>query len=199
MIADDEIIIREGLADLIKWKELGLKLLAPAESAEEVLERIDKERPDILLTDIRMNGKTGLQLAEEAKRTLPDLEVIILSGYDDFIYTQQAIRQNVSDYLLKTSRPEEIVRTVLKVKQRIEKRWASRNRDNHKGRVERNELLKRCIVDGDVRADEEAILKALKPIIEPSFDRARGKWQVTLVSANGWGNLPPISHYCCLR
>jgi two-component system response regulator YesN len=187
MIADDEVIIRTGLAQVIKWKELGLELLAPAESAEEVLSRLDQERPDILLTDIRMNGITGLELAEKARLTLPDLEVIILSGYDDFIYTQQAIRQNVSDYLLKTSRPEEIIRTVLKVKQRIEKRWVSQSRDHVKGREERQELLKRCIIDGEIKAHEVAFLKEIRPTRAPQIGDGNEKWRITLIAAEGWG------------
>ncbi|MED4959708.1 response regulator, partial [Paenibacillus macerans] len=128
LIVDDEVIIRTGLASVIAWNELGLTLLAPAASAEEALKRIREEKPDILMTDIRMSGKNGLQLAEEAKRMLPALEVVILSGYGDFAYTQQAIRQGVGDYLLKTSKPEEIIKTVLQAKQRIAERRAEDSR-----------------------------------------------------------------------
>ncbi len=119
MIVDDEVIIRTGLATVIKWQDLGLKLLEPAASAEEAIARIPNEKPDILLTDIRMTGKNGLELAEEAKAILPELDIIILTGFDDFNYTQKAIRQGVNDYLLKTSRPDDIIRTVLRAKQRI--------------------------------------------------------------------------------
>lgn len=128
LIVDDEVIIRTGLASVIAWNELGLRLLAPAASAEEALERMEAERPDILLTDIRMKGKTGLQLAEEARLIVPDLEVIILSGYGDFAYTQQAIRQGVGDYLLKTSKPEEIIKAVMRAKQRLMERRAEHSR-----------------------------------------------------------------------
>lgn len=190
MIADDEVIIRTGLAKVIKWKELGLELLEPAESAEEVLDRIEVEQPDILLTDIRMNGKTGLQLAEEARLILPDLEVIILSGYDDFIFTQQAIRQNVSDYLLKTSRPEEIIRTVLKVKQRIEKKWASQSRDNVKSREERHALLKRCVIDGELKDNELELLSEQWESRDNLNKSNIGKISIMVVSVEGWGQSP---------
>src|SRR5690606_42111092 len=98
MIVDDEVIIRTGLATVIKWDELVLTFLAPAASAEEAMERIPVEQPDILLTDMRMTGKTGLQLAEEAREILPSLDISILTCYDDFSYTQQAIRQGINDY-----------------------------------------------------------------------------------------------------
>ncbi len=191
MIADDEVIIRTGLAEVIKWQELGMELLIPAESAEEVLDRIAEERPDILLTDIRMNGMTGLQLAEEARVTLPDLEVIILSGYDDFIYTQQAIRQHVSDYLLKTSRPDEIIRTVLKVKQRVEERRVSQSRENVKSREERYALLKRCVVDGELTDEEAELLPKLRISRDGNAEwSSRGNWHIMLISAEGWGQSP---------
>ena len=76
MIVDDEVIIRTGLARVINWHDLGLELLTPAASAEEVLERISTERPDILLTDIRMTGKTGLEVVEDARAILPNLEIL---------------------------------------------------------------------------------------------------------------------------
>ncbi|WKL01075.1 response regulator [Paenibacillus amylolyticus] len=93
LIVDDEVIIRTGLASVIAWHELGIELLQPAASAEEALTRLAEERPHILMTDIRMTGRSGLELAEEGLRLLPELEVIILSGYDDFSYAQQAIHK----------------------------------------------------------------------------------------------------------
>lgn len=190
MIVDDEVIIRTGLAKVIKWDELGLELLAPAASAEEALQRIPEERPNILLTDIRMTGKNGLQLAEEAKRILPDLEVIILSGYDDFAYTQQAIRQGVSDYLLKTSRPEEIVKTVLRAKQRIEERWAAYNQDLVKNKEARDRLFERWVVDGETAGIDPKLLAATLPRLFGENGDQGGRLQILLVAAEGWYDSP---------
>ncbi|MFB9279494.1 helix-turn-helix domain-containing protein [Cohnella cellulosilytica] len=177
MIADDEVIIRNGLAKVIKWQEIGLTLLEPAASAEEALERIDREKPDILLTDIRMSGMTGLELAEEARGKLPNLEVVILTGYDDFVYAQQAIRQNVSDYLLKTSKPEEIIRTVLKAKQKAEEKQRLRSREYQTDEHERNRRLVGWIVHGEQDAARTDWLPA-----SPT-----GRWQVLIAEADGWG------------
>jgi two-component system response regulator YesN len=190
MIVDDEIIIRTGLAKVINWFELGLELLTPAASAEEVLERIPTERPDILLTDIRMTGKTGLELAEEARVILPNLEIIVLSGYDDFIYMQNAIRQNVSDYLLKTSRPDEIIRTVLKVKQRIEQKWAIQSKDRYKDLAELHRIFERWVVLGDTAGvDEDLITDIFSPFQEgPKTEGNDQSLRVVLISAEGWGS-----------
>lgn len=186
MIVDDEITIRMGLAKVIRWEEFGLELLEPAASAEEALERIGTEQPDILLTDIRMSGRTGLELAEEARAVLPDLEVIILSGYDDFTYMQQAIRQNVGDYLLKTCRPEEIVKTVLKIRKRIEERRASQNRDEAGRRKEQKERFARWLVEyvppgTAVQPPDLPELPAAFPADEPR------ELQIVLLAAEGWG------------
>lgn len=150
LIVDDEVIIRTGLASVIAWHELGIELLPPAASAEEALTRMAEERPHILMTDIRMTGRSGLELAEEGVQRLPELEVIILSGYDDFSYAQQAIRQGVTDYLLKTSRPEEIIKTVLQAKQRITERWAEKSREGQLMRENRERLFAGWIIDGDI-------------------------------------------------
>jgi len=180
MIVDDEVIIRSGLAQVIKWKEMGIELLEPANSAEEALERMELEKPDILLTDIRMSGMTGLQLAEEARRMLPRLEVIILSGYDDFAYTQQAIRQQVSDYLLKKSKPEEIIKTVLKVKRKLEYGRQLEDRNYQERRQERNRRKVSWIVYGE-RKDTCAEWLPASP---------DDHWQVLLVEPSGWGTTP---------
>lgn len=184
MIVDDEVIIRTGLEKVIKWEDLGLTLLPLASSAEEVLERIEEERPDILMTDIRMSGKTGLELSEEVKEIFPNLEIIILTGYDDFMYTQQAIRQQVSDYLLKTSRPEDIIRTVLKAKQRVEERRVTQSKDHMKHREDRYRLLKRYIIDGEQLQQEVGILFEKN---SSTLEQCHQGWQIIVISAEGWG------------
>jgi len=187
LIVDDEVIIRTGLAKVIKWRELGLELLPPAESGEEAIERIRVERPHILLTDIRMTGMDGLELAEEARLLLPDLEVIILSGYDDFTYTQQAIRSQVNDYLLKTTRPEEIIKAVLKAKHRIEQRWAEQSDDYFKNKEARNRLFERWVVNGDFSGIDAKMLESVLPRLFTEDERgAGGGYQLFFVAGEGW-------------
>ncbi|MBB6735941.1 helix-turn-helix domain-containing protein [Cohnella zeiphila] len=119
LIVDDDARIRDGLAKAIEWKKHGLTLLPPAASAEEALARFAEERPDIVLTDIEMTGMTGLEMASRIKRGYPRTEIVVLSGYDQFAYMQRAIREGVSDYILKTSGPDEIVRVALNARRRL--------------------------------------------------------------------------------
>ncbi|MBP1966748.1 response regulator [Paenibacillus aceris] len=186
MIVDDEVIIRTGLAKVIKWHEIGVDLLQPAASAEEALRRIPEEHPHILLTDIRMKRMNGLELAKKAKELLPEIEVIILSGYDDFVYMQEAIRQGVSDYLLKTSRPEEIMKTVLKVKQSIEEKWKHHNQDQYKNKEIRNRLFEQWIIEGATSAIDSALLSEYMPLLFPRPSTGDCKLQVYMIAAEGW-------------
>ncbi|TBL75740.1 response regulator [Paenibacillus thalictri] len=190
LIVDDEVIIRTGLAKVIKWKEIGLELLDPAASAEEALRRIPEERPHILLTDIRMKHMNGLDLAEKAREIIPELETIILSGYDDFVYMQQAIRQGVSDYLLKTSRPEEIMKTVLQVKQRIEDKWKHHNQDQYKNQEIRKRLFERWIIEGETTPVDAELLPFYLPQLFAGQTASGDRLQVFIITAEGWGDSP---------
>lgn len=122
LIVDDEVIIRTGLSTVINWKSSGFSVLEPAASAEEAMIRIPEEQPDIIFTDIRMTGMSGLDLAREVRNEHPQTEIIILSGFDEFIYAQQAMREGVSEYLLKTSRPDEILQAATRAQARIQQR-----------------------------------------------------------------------------
>ena len=190
LIVDDEVIIRNGLSTVINWEELGFELLRPAASAEEALSRLDAEQPHIVLTDIRMTGKSGLDLASEARSRLPETEIIILTGYDEFAYAQQALREGVSDYLLKTSRPEEIIRAAIKAKQRILGRWESRKQDHLKLAAFRDALLEKLLAEGGPAEPDEAAL-AQVPRLLPKLCPAAGgaaAYRALIVAASGWSD-----------
>lgn len=185
LIVDDEEIIRECLASVISWSELGLTLLPPAASAEEALRRLPEEKPHIILTDIRMSGKTGLEMAAKAKELLPELEVIILSGYNDFAYAQKAIRQGVTDYLLKTSPPEDIIQTVLKAKQRLLERWEDKSREDRMARDERERQFYKWVIQGEPVAGKLPSFIGEK-CTACGDDTDKTGWQVLIFEANGW-------------
>ncbi|MBB6673095.1 response regulator transcription factor [Cohnella nanjingensis] len=185
MIVDDEVIIRNGLSTVIKWEELGFRLLPPAASAEEALARFPEEQPNIVLTDIRMTGMDGLALSAEMKRLLPDTEIIILTGYDSFSYAQQALRDGVNDYLLKTSRPEEIIMAAMKAKQRLLERWASRRQESMGRSAFRDSLLERLLTEERPSAAAESVSELL-----PGLRPDAGAYQVMIAAASGWGSAP---------
>ncbi|KZE82531.1 two-component system response regulator [Paenibacillus elgii] len=187
LIVDDEVIIRNGLCTVIDWKELGLTLLPPASSAEEALARIPAEKPNILLTDIRMQGMDGIQLAHEVKRLLPDTETVILTGYDDFAYAQQALREGVTDYLLKTSRPEEIIKAAMKAKQRIMDKWENAKQETMQTAALRSQLLDRLLIQGDESSLAPVQAWFRKNGVQPD-ESSLAPMRVLLLAATGWGD-----------
>ena len=119
MIVDDEANIRKGLREYISWDAWGIELAAEAENAEAALRIAAQVRPDILLTDIRMGNMDGIELTRRLKEMLPDLHVILLSGYSDIQYLQAALKMKVNEYLLKPAGADKIIEAVLKVKKEI--------------------------------------------------------------------------------
>ena len=125
VIADDEERICRLIEALVDWEGIGLALAAVAHNGVEACEVIDREKPDILITDIRMPGCSGLELIEQVKKSLPELEIIIISGYAHFEYAQQAIKFGVGDYLLKPVNKAELNSTLEKLKNRVARRRES--------------------------------------------------------------------------
>lgn len=100
LILDDEFIIREGLCSF-PWNAYGCEVVGSAEDGEEGLELAQKLQPDIVLSDIKMPEMDGLEVAEKVKEQFPETEIVLLTGYDDFEFAQQALRIGVAEYLLK--------------------------------------------------------------------------------------------------
>ena len=101
LIADDEERICQLILALGEWQRLGLEVVGTAQNGPDALNLVRTLQPDILITDIRMPGCDGLKVVEEARKGLPELEVIVISGYAQFDYAQTAIRFGVGEYLLK--------------------------------------------------------------------------------------------------
>jgi two-component system, response regulator YesN len=108
MLIDDEEIIIEGLKRAVPWAEFGCELAGTADNGIEGLRLIRELMPDILITDIRMSGKSGLQMLRDLTGEFPDMQIIVLSGFREFEYAQEAIRLGVLRFLLKPSKMDEI-------------------------------------------------------------------------------------------
>ena len=100
LIADDEEIIRRGIAHFLK-KDPDIQVVAQAEDGEMALEQAMEYHPDLLFVDINMPFLNGLDFIEKLKTVQPDALILVITGYDDFKYAQKALRLGVFDYLLK--------------------------------------------------------------------------------------------------
>ena len=121
LIADDELRICELIFRLIDWESLGMSVIAVAHDGRETIKIIKNEMPDIVITDIRMPGYNGVDVIRIGKEYNSDIQFIIISGYSQFDYAQNAIHYGVSDYLLKPVKAEELTKALLRIKSRIDK------------------------------------------------------------------------------
>jgi len=100
-LVEDEIVIRDGVKNSFPWEQYGFAYVGDAADGEMALPLIRQTKPDILITDIRMPFMDGIALSKMVKKELPSTRIIIISGYDDFKYAQEAIHIGVDNYLLK--------------------------------------------------------------------------------------------------
>lgn len=100
-LVEDEMVIRRGIKNSIDWEKEGYIFCGEASDGELAYPMIIKEKPDILITDIRMPFMDGLELCKLVKKELPNIKILILSGYDEFDYAKEAIRLGITEYLLK--------------------------------------------------------------------------------------------------
>ena len=100
-LVEDEMVIRRGIKNSIDWEKEGYIFCGEASDGELAYPMIIKEKPVILITDIRMPFMDGLELCKLVKKELPNIKILILSGYDEFDYAKEAIRLGVTEYLLK--------------------------------------------------------------------------------------------------
>ncbi len=112
LIIDDEPTIRKGLINIINWKKFQCEVCGEAWDGVDGLEKLEEFKPDIIFVDINMPEIDGLTMIKRAKAIVPHSKFIILSGYREFTYMQEAIKIGAFDYLLKPSSIEEICEVI---------------------------------------------------------------------------------------
>ena len=100
-IVDDENIIRKGISSILQQHIPSLEIIGEAADGAEALEKISANVPDIVITDVKMPNMDGVELTKELHRQHPSTKIIVLSGYDDYNYVRQSMKNGALDYLLK--------------------------------------------------------------------------------------------------
>ncbi|MDF2908006.1 MAG: AraC family transcriptional regulator [Herbinix sp.] len=121
IIADDESMVRDSLIDKLNWTELQIEIIGVASDGEEAYDMALALKPDILLTDIRMPHLDGLELSAKLRDDLPDLKIIIVSGYSDFTYAKTALELDITDYILKPIEVKKLTQVIRKVLSELDK------------------------------------------------------------------------------
>ncbi|MDX8045526.1 response regulator [Gracilibacillus sp. S3-1-1] len=120
IIVDDEVQVRKGLHWKVDWEEEGFQIVNEAENGEEALLLMDNNQIDLVLTDVRMPVMDGIELAKKCKEYNRRMKVIILSGFSDFEYVKNSMKEGVKDYLLKPVDPEELQAVLRRMKKEMD-------------------------------------------------------------------------------
>lgn len=107
LLVDDEIMIREGFKKLFDWEAHECVVVGEAADGMEAITKIDEEQPDIVIMDINIPIINGLKVIQLSRVKYPSMAFVIVSGYDDFSYCREALRLQITDYILKTVNYEE--------------------------------------------------------------------------------------------
>ncbi len=120
VVVDDEEELRRAIIKRIDWEQAGFQVVGEADNGIEALELVEKQEPDLLLTDIHMPFLSGLELARQVREIRPATQIAFLSGYDDFAYAQQAIQYNIISYLLKPITMADLTKELLEIKKKLD-------------------------------------------------------------------------------
>ena len=131
VLIDDEARIVEGLTKVVRWQDFSCQVVGSAGDAVSGAALIRETKPHILFTDIRMPGDDGLTMLAGLRSEFPDMQVVVLTGYREFNYAQEAIRLGVARFLLKSSKLDEIHDALRAATERLSAQTpAEENREN---------------------------------------------------------------------
>lgn len=191
LLVDDEDIIREGIRTMVDWQRLDIVVTASCPNAFAALDSMTDNMPDILMTDVKMPGMSGLELTERAVQLHPQLQTLILSGYGEFEFARQAMRWGVKEYLLKPCARQEIeqalervCRMVDKQRQRVLELSGERQR-----RVQTTAQRLEALLTGDADSAEleRQIRELSRTTPDPSILREAFVRLVTSAAPAAWG------------
>lgn len=166
LIVDDEMIERKGIRMLLSRMNIRENILE-ASNGEEALEVFEKEKIDVLLTDINMPFMDGIELLSRIHEGHPETETVIFSGYDEFSYAKKAISYGVSAYILKPVNPEEFEKVIREITEKLDASQLEEKRKDESMEFLREHLLY-LMVNGQSRTSLEVKTQQL---IDMSFVR----------------------------
>jgi len=177
-LVEDEYVVREGIKNNIDWEGHGFVFCGEAADGELAYSMILKEQPDIVITDIKMPFMDGLTLSRMIKAKFPWIEIIILTGYEDFQFAREAIKIGVSCYLLKPVNSESIIKEVESLSKKISEKKAEREaaKRYEEEMRERTELDKRDYFND--------LIKGMKPTSELIEDAKKLSIDITAIRYN---------------
>ena len=130
IIADDEPVIIRGLKKMMNWERLNAEVIGEAANGEELLKKTEELKPDIIISDVAMPRKTGLDVIRQIRENGWKIKVIFLSGYQEFDYVKKAISYEAVDYLLKPVGQEELEQSILRAEKMLRTEYWEEEKDD---------------------------------------------------------------------
>jgi two-component system, response regulator YesN len=141
LVVDDEKWIRKGIICQLESMGFDFSWIKEAADGDKALSLVSEDRPDIVITDIRMNKMDGMQLIDKVTAVYPDVKFIIISGYAEFQYAEHAVNMGVSGYLLKPIKDDHFIKTFKKVIRELDSRKEITNIKAENSILEKNNSL----------------------------------------------------------
>lgn len=180
-LVEDEIVIREGIKKNINWEQEGFVFVGEASDGELAYPLIQSTKPDILITDIRMPFMDGLELSRLVKKELPDIKILVLSGYNEFEYAKEAINIGIAEYLLKPITGAKLLEAVKKMAKTIGEEWQQKQYllAYQKEQAENGQLAKRKLF-GRLVSGKYPVSTLLAEGRELGMDLAASQYNIVL-------------------
>ena len=170
-LVEDEFVVRQGIKNNVNWEARGYEFCGEASDGEVAFPMIQKLKPDIVITDIKMPFMDGLELAKLIKKELPWTEIIILTGHEKFEYAKEAIKIGVAQYLSKPISGDELLKEVDLLAERIyEKRREREIKEKYRLEMEENFLKERKDLFGHLVAGSKSMPELLEIAKELNMD-----------------------------
>lgn len=181
-LVEDEIVMREGIKNNVDWEREGFEFAGEASDGELAYPLIQKTRPDILITDIKMPFMDGLELSRLVKQEMPDIKIIILSGYDEFEYAKEAINIGITDYLVKPIAGAKLLEAVKKVGKIIEEERQQKLflHTFEKERLENTQLIRQKLFRS-LASGQKPVSEILKEGKKAGFDLVADQYNIVLL------------------
>ncbi|GMK37566.1 DNA-binding response regulator [Paenibacillus sp. CCS19] len=159
IIVDDELFVRKGLIGLMDWEASGFQIIGEADDGEDALALIKEKNPDLVITDIRMPILDGIGLIQAAANEQLSSSFIIISGYHDFSYAQQAMRHGVMDYVVKPIDEDELKDALARIREKLSIKKAQEEQVNKHREERQMELL----IRGELKETDLTLWNSMWP------------------------------------
>ncbi|WP_026701284.1 response regulator transcription factor [Salibacterium aidingense] len=155
VVVDDEMLIRQGVINYIDWEKVGFQMVGEASNGNEALQLIDELRPHLVITDVVMPGMDGIELVRVVKEQYPDIEIVVLSSFENFEYVRSTFQCGAADYILKPKlNGDELIKKLRKVMPE-----SRRAEEVIQSAPSIEVVLQKCLIGSSLTISEEKLLE----------------------------------------